>query len=127
MADLVTAIKAQKQGEQWAKDGGRFIPHPATWLNQARWEDEASAAPEPPADPNDPNTPHEPYIPPEIEKEMNDEADRRRRILGIPLQARDEDGNLVPMTPAEFEDIQRRWAEYEAKQAAGDAPPLEGA
>ncbi len=23
------------------KDGGRFICHPATWLNQGRWEDEA--------------------------------------------------------------------------------------
>ncbi len=22
------------------KDGGRFICHPATWLNQGRWEDE---------------------------------------------------------------------------------------
>ena len=26
--------------EQWKKDDGRFIPHPATFLNQGRWEDE---------------------------------------------------------------------------------------
>lgn len=24
----------------WKKDGGAFIPHPATWLNGRRWEDE---------------------------------------------------------------------------------------
>ena len=24
----------------WVKDGGQFIPHPATWLNGKRWEDE---------------------------------------------------------------------------------------
>jgi len=26
----------------WTKDGGQFIPHPATWLNGKRWEDEVS-------------------------------------------------------------------------------------
>ena len=26
--------------DQWNQDGGRFIPNPATWLNQRRWEDE---------------------------------------------------------------------------------------
>lgn len=24
----------------WLKDGGQFIPHPATWINGKRWEDE---------------------------------------------------------------------------------------
>ena len=28
----------------WLKDGGRFIPHPATWLNGRRWEDEVQPA-----------------------------------------------------------------------------------
>ncbi|QNR43475.1 phage replication protein [Pseudomonas syringae] len=28
----------------WTKDGGRFIPHPATWLNGQRWEDEVQPA-----------------------------------------------------------------------------------
>lgn len=27
----------------WTKDGGAFIPHPATYLNQRRWEDEKRA------------------------------------------------------------------------------------
>ena len=28
------------KNEQWLKDGGQFIPHPVTWLNQERWLDE---------------------------------------------------------------------------------------
>jgi len=37
---VLTAIEAQKQTDQWTKDNGKFIPYPATWLNQRRWEDE---------------------------------------------------------------------------------------
>ena len=36
---MVKAIQTQKQSAQWQEDGGRFIPHPATWINQRRWED----------------------------------------------------------------------------------------
>lgn len=28
----------------WCKDGGQFIPHPATWLNGKRWDDEVAPA-----------------------------------------------------------------------------------
>jgi hypothetical protein len=34
------SLEAQKQSDQWQRDAGQFIPHPATWLNQERWEDE---------------------------------------------------------------------------------------
>ena len=27
------------QTDQWRREEGRFIPHPATWLNQGRWDD----------------------------------------------------------------------------------------
>jgi predicted phage replisome organizer len=37
---ILTAIEQQKRSEQWTKDNGQFIPNPATWLNQGRWEDE---------------------------------------------------------------------------------------
>jgi len=40
---ILRAIEAQKKGEQWRKDGGQFIPHPATWLNAKGWLDEDSA------------------------------------------------------------------------------------
>lgn len=38
---LLAALEAQKKSEQWTKDGGQYIPNPATWLNQGRWDDEA--------------------------------------------------------------------------------------
>lgn len=38
--DLLDAIEAQKKSAQWTKDGGQFIPHPATWLNGKRWLDQ---------------------------------------------------------------------------------------
>lgn len=44
--DLVDAIEAQKKSAQWAKDGGQFIPHPATWLNGKRWLDQMAPATE---------------------------------------------------------------------------------
>jgi len=28
---------------QWQRDNGQFIPHPATWLNQGRWDDDISS------------------------------------------------------------------------------------
>ena len=33
-------IERMKQTDQWKRDGGRFIPNPATWINQGRWDDE---------------------------------------------------------------------------------------
>lgn len=41
---ILGAIERQKATAQWQEDGGRFIPHPATWLNGRRWEDEVQAA-----------------------------------------------------------------------------------
>ena len=43
MQTMLAAIERQKQSAQWTKDGGQFIPHPATWLNGRRWEDELPA------------------------------------------------------------------------------------
>ena len=37
---LLTAIERQKCSDQWSRDNGQYIPNPATWLNQGRWEDE---------------------------------------------------------------------------------------
>ena len=43
VAAILRAIAAQSRSPQWLKDGGQFIPHPATWLNGKRWEDETDA------------------------------------------------------------------------------------
>ena len=37
---ILKALETQKQAESWQKDGGKYIPHPTTWLNQERWNDE---------------------------------------------------------------------------------------
>ena len=37
--EVMSSLEDQKQSIQWGKDGGQFIPNPATWINQRRWED----------------------------------------------------------------------------------------
>lgn len=37
---VLAAIDAQKKTRQWTTDEGKYIPYPATWLNQKRWEDD---------------------------------------------------------------------------------------
>ena len=38
--DLVLrTVRAFSDTEQWRRENGRFTPHPATWLNQERWND----------------------------------------------------------------------------------------
>jgi len=37
---IIDALKIQTASRDWKKDNGQFIPYPATWLNQQRWEDE---------------------------------------------------------------------------------------
>ena len=41
---ILTAIEAAKASEQWQRENGRYIPNPATWINQGRWDDEIPAA-----------------------------------------------------------------------------------
>lgn len=41
---ILLAVEAQKQSAEWQKEGGQYIPAPANWLNQRRWEDELSSA-----------------------------------------------------------------------------------
>ncbi len=41
---ILRAVEQQKASPGWQKDGGRFIPYPATWLNGERWNDETPDA-----------------------------------------------------------------------------------
>lgn len=34
LESLLSAVRRQKCGSQWTRDGGQYIPNPATWLNQ---------------------------------------------------------------------------------------------
>lgn len=40
---ILVAIERQKRSQQWQDP--KYIPHPATWLNQSRWEDEVEVDP----------------------------------------------------------------------------------
>ena len=37
---IMLGLRRARASIEWKREGGRFIPHPATFLNQGRWEDE---------------------------------------------------------------------------------------
>lgn len=37
---VIAAVEAWKCSQQWRKDGGQYVPHPATWLNRSGWGDQ---------------------------------------------------------------------------------------
>lgn len=39
-ARIVAAVEEQKKTNDWRKDGGKYIPHPATWLRANGWEND---------------------------------------------------------------------------------------
>jgi hypothetical protein len=41
---LLAILEEQKKWDDWIKDGGKFIPYPATWLNGERWRDSKEVA-----------------------------------------------------------------------------------
>jgi len=38
--EIMRVLRIYRETREWIKDGGQFIPHPATWINQERWNDE---------------------------------------------------------------------------------------
>lgn len=45
LAQMLAVLAWQKQQDDWLEAGGKFVPHPSSWLNQGRWQDEPSDAP----------------------------------------------------------------------------------
>lgn len=45
---IMEDIRQRKESEDWQKQKGEFIPYPATYLNQRRWEDETKPGPRKP-------------------------------------------------------------------------------
>lgn len=39
VAKILEAVEVAKASDDWRKDGGQFIPYPASWLNGKCWED----------------------------------------------------------------------------------------
>lgn len=44
---IMEGLRRALRSDQWTRDGGKWIPYPATWLNRGQWEDEESSEPEP--------------------------------------------------------------------------------
>lgn len=44
IAKIMQSLACHCLSHEWLKDDGQFVPHPATWLNGKRWEDEARPA-----------------------------------------------------------------------------------
>lgn len=44
MDALMDGLQSQITSADWQKNNGQFIPHPATWLNGRRWEDEVKTS-----------------------------------------------------------------------------------
>jgi uncharacterized protein YdaU (DUF1376 family) len=44
-ARILAAIQQQRTSTDWLRDGGQYIPYPASWLNAQRWTDEAVDVP----------------------------------------------------------------------------------
>jgi anti-sigma factor RsiW len=39
MAVILADVERRKNLPDWKKDGGQFVPNPATYINGRRWED----------------------------------------------------------------------------------------
>lgn len=40
LASILAGLERAKTSDQWQRENGRFIPHPATWIRAKGWEDE---------------------------------------------------------------------------------------
>ena len=44
LSTILLALEKQKRSPDWTKEGGQYVPYPATWLRGRRWEDEEAKA-----------------------------------------------------------------------------------
>lgn len=40
LAKVLATLAWQAASHAWTKEGGKFVPNPATWINEGRWDDE---------------------------------------------------------------------------------------
>lgn len=40
ISEIMAGLENWRKSEEWKKNNGQYIPHPPTWLNDRRWEDE---------------------------------------------------------------------------------------
>ncbi len=49
LSEVLDALGKQKRTQQWTCEQGKFIPHPSTWINERRWQDDPEVCVEKPA------------------------------------------------------------------------------
>lgn len=74
LPQILSALDQQKEREQWQRDNGRYIPNPATWLNQKRWEDDIDMD-----DPDSDGSPAETGAPPGDPSELPPDIARAKQ------------------------------------------------
>ena len=47
VGNILTGLARWKACDQWTRDNGQYIPYPATWLNNRRWEDDVPVQTQP--------------------------------------------------------------------------------
>lgn len=71
---IMSALDVAKKSHDWTKDGGQYIPYPATWLRAKGWEDEHKDIHIPLTVKSDVPKPLEFYVAPEILAELKAQA-----------------------------------------------------
>jgi hypothetical protein len=51
LSEMLSALTLQSQSDQWQREGGQFVPHASTWINNRRWEDQMPSLAKPQNDP----------------------------------------------------------------------------
>jgi len=39
ISQILATLDMQRKSREWTAENGQYIPHPATWINQGRWDD----------------------------------------------------------------------------------------
>ena len=83
---IISKVVLLKSSQEWLREGGEFIPYPATWLRAKGWEDEVGPTSVAPAEPDDTESAMQEFFTlnhqrakDEILKDYEDEEDFNRR------------------------------------------------
>lgn len=74
---IMDGLERAKASREWAKDGGEYIPHPASWLNAGGWENEYKPFAEQAAEQHRAAEPRAANVPPQ-----EDALAERLRLMG---------------------------------------------
>lgn len=92
---IARAVHAWACTPEWQRNGGQFIPKPARWLRESRWEDEPGCALAPPPSPPPFMVTAAPLTPEQLEANAA-KARAVREKLGLPSrQPRGEHGRVA--------------------------------